>query len=293
MLLNLIAWIFAFNVRYFSASNILRQKARAKQQQQRKLQQQQQQQQEQQEGDDLAAWQRRWAEQMNKSQQQDEQQQQQQEEEEIQLLDRVDMIFCMQGFDTSLIHTFLLETLQTCVREDKLNYRSSSLCVAALRCLRQLLRLMELHVRSSSKEVCAAVQQQLERWIGSGIVSELSYVLRRYKPRSTNPYIFLFAAECTLSLISLLQQLGGCVSASLEGLKIRKSRRPGGAAAAAAFWDDEETLQQQQQQQQQRTRQVTTDDLLSDFFRGDIIRNCMFFVSSKGLGFQGFVVLRV
>ena len=269
LLLNLIAWIFAFEVRYFSAANFLRQQARA--QQQRQKQRQQQQQEQQQQGDDLAAWQRRWAEQLEEASQQ---QQQQQEETEIELLDRIDMIFCMQGYDTLLIHEFLLECLQRSVRVEKLKRSSTGLCVAALRCLRQLLRMMELHARSRTAEIRAAVQQQFEKWMGSGIVSDLSYVLRRYKPRSTDPKVFLFAAECALSLMSLVQQLGGVVSANIEGFKMRRARKAG-AAAATAFWDED----QMQQPQQQHTRQVTLDDLRSDFFRGDILSNCMSFVS--------------
>ena len=278
LLLNLISWIFAYNVRYFSASNILRQRARAKQQEQKQYQQMQEQKEDE---NDLAAWQRRWAEQLDMCQQEQEQQQEQQKEEnEIQLLDRIDMIFCMQGYDTLLIHEFLLECLQRSVREEKRKRSSTGLCVAALRCLRQLLRMMELHGRSRTVEIRAAVQQQFERWIGSGIVSDLSYVLRRYKPRSMDPKVFLFGAECALSLLSLVQQLGGTVCANVEGLKARRTRKTQGAAAAA-FWDEDE----QQQLQQQRTRQVTLDDIRSDFFRGDIISNCMSFVSlSRELG---------
>ncbi|XP_026192505.1 uncharacterized protein LOC34623759 [Cyclospora cayetanensis] len=270
LLLNLIAWIFAFHVRFFSASNVLRQQARAMQQQEKKKQAQQQQQQ----GDDLAAWQRRWARQLDESQDQPPPPQQAEEADEIQLLDRIDMIFCMQGYDTLLIHEFLLECMQQSVRVERLKHSSTSLCVAALRCLRQLLRMMEVHAQSRAAEIRSAVQQQFERWIGSGIVSDLSYALRRYKPRSTDPNVFLFAAECALSLLSLMQQLGGVVSASVDGFKTRKSRKTGGAAATA-LWDEDDF----QQSQQHRTRQVTIDDIRSDFFRGDILSNCMAFVS--------------
>ncbi|KAL8273113.1 hypothetical protein Esti_002871 [Eimeria stiedai] len=270
LLLNLVSWTFAFNVSYFSAANAMRQRARMKQQQHKKEQQQQRQQQ--QRDDDLTTWQRRWAEQLEESTQQ----QQEEEEAELELLDRVDMIFCMQGFDTLLLHEFLLECLQKSVRVEKLKRSGTGLCVAALRCLRQLLRMMELHARSRTPEVRAAVRQQFERWIGSGIVSDLSYVLRRYKPRSTDPKAFLFAVECASSLLSLLQQLGGVVCANAEGFKVRR-RRKNGAAAATTFWEEEDAEQQLPRMQQ--TRQVTIDDVRSDFFRGDIIGNCMSFLS--------------
>ncbi|OEH76992.1 hypothetical protein cyc_07899 [Cyclospora cayetanensis] len=215
-----------------------------------------------------------WDAELDESQDQPPPPQQAEEADEIQLLDRIDMIFCMQGYDTLLIHEFLLECMQQSVRVERLKHSSTSLCVAALRCLRQLLRMMEVHAQSRAAEIRSAVQQQFERWIGSGIVSDLSYALRRYKPRSTDPNVFLFAAECALSLLSLMQQLGGVVSASVDGFKTRKSRKTGGAAATA-LWDEDDF----QQSQQHRTRQVTIDDIRSDFFRGDILSNCMAFVS--------------
>lgn len=268
LLLNVVAWIFAFYVSFFSAANAARQKARSKLRSLRRNSSA-----EIPAEDDEDAWKRRWREALE-GKGAEAPPEGEEEEAELAVLDRIDMIFCLQGFETALVQEFLLDALHKAVRVERLHRRSVGLCYSALRCLRQLLRMMELHVCARNADVREAVLHQLERWVGSGVVADLAFVTRRFKPRAMNPRLFLAAVECAAVILSLMKALGGSLTASQEGFKARRAKRGAeGGSGAAALWEDEEGVAAPS-----ATRQVVVDDVRSDFFKGEVVSNCIYFV---------------
>ncbi|PFH36905.1 hypothetical protein BESB_033630 [Besnoitia besnoiti] len=240
LLLNLISWVFAYEVTYFKTVNRLR-LARAR-------------------PSGSAA-----------------------------LLDRIDLIFCLQGYETALIQDFLTSLLHRAVFVLSLARGSRPLLVSCLQCLRQLLRLLQVHVHSRKEEIVEAVKTQLALWIKRGVLGTLAHVMKNFKFSSFESDVFLYALEIVLIFVSLLQAIGGAIE--VVGLPARGLGAPRkaacGRATAGLFGEDADELKgseaflggAEEPGVGSGVRNVTVDDVVQEFLRGEIISQAMTLLS--------------
>lgn len=291
LLLDLIAWIFAYEVTYFKGVNRLR--LLQKQRQKKKL----------------SCLQARLKDESSSSSSSSSAQEKisaaisgcssssLREASSFVLLDRIDMIFCLQGFETALIQQFITDSIHKAVKIQDLSRKSRPMLRTALQCMRQLLRLLQVHIHSKKEDIVEAVKAQLSSWIGRGVVGEVAYVMRCYKSSSFEPEVFLYALEISLVYIQLLQAFGGeieVIGLGKNGLRMhsrkKETRMTGNSRRSAAAVDDDlldgedEEIHFHQDAAEGAggaswTRKVTVDQLIREFMKGEIISQCMHLVS--------------
>ncbi|CBZ54862.1 conserved hypothetical protein [Neospora caninum Liverpool] len=232
LLLNLISWIFAYQVTYFKAVNRLRLARRSS----------------------------------------------------APLLDRIDMIFCLQGFETALIQDYLVGLFHRAVFVLSLSRGSRPLLLSCLQCLRQLLRLLQVHVNSKKTEIVDAVKTQLASWIKRGVIGTLAHVMKTFKGSSFEADVFLYALEIVLIFASLLQAVGGRIE--VVGLPRRGlgMQRRGGRSRGSLLMDDEDGPGPDGAFPGDAgdapglptgSREVSVDDVVREFLRGEIVHQAM------------------
>ncbi|PHJ15796.1 hypothetical protein CSUI_010392, partial [Cystoisospora suis] len=285
LLLDLIAWIFAYEVTYFKGVNRLRllQKQRQK----------------------LSSSQSRMKEESSFSTISSSSQEKNsgvmsgsrsliREASSIILLDRIDMIFCLQGFETALIQQFITDSLHKAVKIQDLSRKSRPMLRTALQCMRQLLRLLQVHIHSKKEDIVEAVKAQLSSWIGRGIIGEVAYVMKCYKASSFEPEVFLYALEISLVYIQLIQAFGGEIEVlglGKNGLRMASRKKDpkmvGRSAGDDLMGGDDEELPHNFPLHGDGTegggswsRKVTVDDVVREFMKGEIISQCMHLLSN-------------
>ncbi|ESS31242.1 hypothetical protein TGVEG_275430 [Toxoplasma gondii VEG] len=196
-------------------------------------------------------------------------------------LDRIDMIFCLQGYETALVQDFLVGLLHRAVFVLSLSRGARPLLLSCLQCLRQLLRLLQVHVNSKKTEIVEAVKTQLASWIKRGVVGTLAHVMKTFKHSSFEPDVFLYALEIALVFASLLQAVGGqCEVPGLPRRGLGMQRR-GGRRPAGLLMDDDEGLDGLADSNAPDlsaptgSRVVTVDDVVKEFLKGEIILQAM------------------
>lgn len=205
------------------------------------------------------------------------------------LLDRIDMIFCLQGFETALIQQFITESIHKAVKVQDLSRKARPMLRTALQCMRQLFRLLQVHVHSKKEDIVEAVRSQLSAWIGRGIVGEVAYVMRCYKPSSFEPEVFLYALEISLVYVQLVRALGGeveVIGLGNNGLRMPRKKESRKKSSGLFGSDDEDAAGVFDTQQHAEgggdgstgggwVRKVTADDVVREFMKGEIISQCI------------------